>query len=358
MKYLIPAAALFLACGCALAAGQPQPADAGLGPPAAGGMPSGPMAPQGPTPPMGMMGGPGGGMKMANTGWVARQFRDIVYGNSPAQKFDVYLPDAQAGPGPYPVVIAIHGGAFLFGDKADMQLTAPLQSVRRGYAVIALNYRLSGEAPFPAAVLDVKAAVRFLRAHAEEFHLDPDLMIAWGDAAGANLAAMLGTTGGTRRFDDAALGNMDRSSAVQGVVDWFGPIYFDLMDSQFQRSGKGQANHGAADSPESQYIGGALASMPAQVTAASPATYATPAIPPFFIEQGTEDQNVPTEQSVMFAAALRQLAGNDRVELSLLPGARHGGAQFDTAENLEKVFAFLDRVVSQNKHPRKKSAQR
>lgn len=326
MKQLLSAATLSLACVCALAAGQ--------------------------APPAGMLPGPFGAKPPpTDTSWVTRQFHDIAYGRAPAQQLDVYLPDAAAGHGPYPVVIAIHGGAFMFGDKADMQLNAPLQSLRHGFAVVSLNYRMSGEAPFPAAVQDVKAAVRFLRAHAAEYHLDPKMMIAWGGSAGGNLAAMLGTTGNTQQFDDAALGNPDQSSAVQGVVDWFGPIWFDLMDEQFKRSGKGQANHGAADSPESRYIGAALAVKPEQVKAASPATHATAAIPPFFIQHGTADQNVPTEQSVSFAAALRKLAGEERVELSLLPGARHGGPQFETAENLDKVFAFLARVASETKRP-------
>jgi acetyl esterase/lipase len=329
MKQLLSAAVLSLACAAALAAGQvpgAPPADALPGP---------------------FRGAP----PEADTSWIERQFHNIAYGQSPAQQLDVYLPDAAAGAGPYPVVIAIHGGAFLFGDKADMQLNAPLQSVRRGFAVVSLNYRMSGEAPFPAAVQDVKAAVRFLRAHAAEFHLDRRMMIAWGDSAGGNLAAMLGTTGETRQFDEPASRNGDQSSTVQGVIDWYGPIYFDLMDAQFERSGKGRADHGGADSPESRYLGGALAGMPAQVKAASPATYATAAIPPFLIQQGTQDQTVPVEQSVMFATALRRLAGRDRVELSLLPGARHGGPEFETAENMEKVFAFLARVSGAAKKP-------
>ena len=313
MKHFLAAVAFALTCGGALAAGQ--------------------------------MAHPGGAPKRADTSWIPRQFHDIAYGRLPAQQLDLYLPNDDAGPGPYPVVIAIHGGAFMFGDKVDRQLTAPVQSVTHGFAVVALNYRLSGEAPFPAAVQDVKAAVRFLRAHAGEYHLDPHIMIAWGNSAGANLAAMLGTTGHTRQFDDPALGNMEQSSTVQGVVDWYGPIYFDLMDSQFKQSGKGAPNHGAADSAESKYLGATLASMPQQVQAASPATYATADVPPFFIEHGTADDSVPAEQSTMFAAALGKVAGRERVQLTLLPGANHGGPEFETDSNMDSVLAFLDRVA-------------
>ena len=121
-------------------------------------------------------------------------YRDLAYGrHSPAQRLDLYLP--RQGQTPYPVVLAIHGGGFISGDKADGQVTPVLESLRRGYAVAAVNYRLSGEATFPAAINDVKAAIRWLRAHAGEYQLDPARFAAWGESAGGNLAALAGTSG-------------------------------------------------------------------------------------------------------------------------------------------------------------------
>ena len=106
-----------------------------------------------------------GGQEPLDHGFIRRKYLDVPYADiSPAQKLDIYLPDA--GDGPFPVAIYIHGGAFMHGDKADSSIHSFLFGLERGYAVASLNYRLSGEAIFPAGVQDVKAAVRFLRAHA------------------------------------------------------------------------------------------------------------------------------------------------------------------------------------------------
>ena len=124
--------------------------------------------------------------------------------------------------------MVIHGGAFLMGDKT-MGADEIAALVDAGFAAAALNYRLAGEARFPAAVQDVKAAVRFLRANAAEYGLDPD---RFGASAGGHLACMLGVTASTTRFDDPALGHAGESSAVRAVASWFAPIDFLTMDEQ------------------------------------------------------------------------------------------------------------------------------
>ena len=301
-------------------------------PPAGGPPAAAPARPQGPA------------VNSPETSWIRRQYRDVRYAPlSPAQALDIYLPNE--GDGPFPVIVAVHGGAFMMGDKADGQLAAPLEGVRRGYAVVSVNYRLSGEATFPAAVQDVKSAVRFLRANAARYGLDGSRIAAWGGSAGGHLVSMLGTTGRARRFDDPAAGNASQSSAVQAVVDWFGPIFFDRMDAQFAAGKKGRPDHGAAGSPESRFLGKAVADAPALAADASPATYLDKDAPPFFVEHGDADPLVPTEQSIQFVAAIRAAAGNDRAVLTILPGAGHGGPQFVTPANLDLVFAFLDKAL-------------
>ena len=149
---------------------------------------------------------------------------NLAYANASATEvLDLYLP---AGAGPFPVVVNIHAGGFALGDKGMVPGSTAKALVAAGYAVASLNYRLSGEAVFPAAVLDAKAAVRFLRANAAKYNLNPDKIAAFGQSAGGNLAAMLGTTGGVAEFDDASLGNPGVSSNVQAVIDWFGPTDF------------------------------------------------------------------------------------------------------------------------------------
>jgi acetyl esterase/lipase len=111
-------------------------------------------------------------------------------------------------------------------DKADMQVLPMLEGLKRGYAVVAVNYRLSWEAKFPALVHDVKAAVRWIRANARRYGLDPARIVAWGGSAGGYLASVLGTSAGIQGLEDLSMGNPNQPSNVQAVVDWFGPTDF------------------------------------------------------------------------------------------------------------------------------------
>ena len=159
-----------------------------------------------PPPPQGSVmpaGGPGGASTFAS---VDPSFIDLAYADqSEAQKLDLYLPTT--GDGPFPVVMMVHGGGFMFGDKADgAGLTGVDQLLEAGYAVASINYRLSGEATWPAQIYDAKAAVRFLRANAAQYNLDPERFGAWGASAGGNLVAMLGTTCDVTELEGADLG--------------------------------------------------------------------------------------------------------------------------------------------------------
>lgn len=277
----------------------------------------------------------------ANTSFVQKKWLDVAYASaSSAQKLDIYLPNE--GKGPFPLIVHIHGGAFKMGDKADGQLTPVLEALKQGYAIASINYRLSGEAIFPAQIYDVKAAIRFLRANAKNYQINPAKMAAWGGSAGGHLAAMAGTSGAVPALEDLHMGNAKESSKVQAVVDWFGPINFNTMDLQFRASGKGRADHDEANSPESLLVGKKITEALDLVAKASPATYITQDDPPFFIQHGTADPLVPFEQSAEFAKVLTAKLGKKKVQFIPLEGAKHGGPAFGTPENLEKVFAFLD----------------
>ena len=280
----------------------------------------------------------------AKTENIKRKYLDIPYATvTPTQKLDIYLP--KEGSGPFPVIISIHGGAFMIGDKGDMQVMPMLNGLNHGYAVVSVNYRMSGEAIFPKDINDVKAAIRWVKANGSKYHLNPLKIATWGGSAGGNLAALAGTSGGVKDLEDLSLGNADQTSNVQAVVDWFGPIDFLQMDEQFKASGKGTPDHSDANSPESKILGKQITQIPALVKAANPATYITRDDPPFFVEHGKEDQLVPTQQSINFAAELTKILGEPKVTLVLLDGTRHGGPQFETTENLDKVFAFLDKYL-------------
>ncbi|MCU0484832.1 MAG: alpha/beta hydrolase [Anaerolineales bacterium] len=283
----------------------------------------------------------------AQTDHIQRKMFDLPYADtSQAQKLDIYWPDD--GNGPFPVIISIHGGAFMGGDKRDIQLMPMLEATKRGYALVSINYRLSGEAKFPALVQDVKAAIRWVRAQATLYLFDPERIATWGGSAGGYLSLMAGVSAGLPELEDLTLGNASQPCHVQAVVDWFGPTDFLLMDEQLAASGMAPAPdqaHSGADSPESLLLGQKITEIPALVRAANPETYIHPGLPPFLIQHGDHDDTVPHQQSVNMAAKLTAVLGPEKVKLELLAGARHGGPAFETPENIQKVLAFLDKAL-------------
>jgi acetyl esterase/lipase len=265
--------------------------------------------------------------------------RDLTYATVDGKTLllDLYLPPAPAGL--RPLIVWVHGGGWRSGSKENPRLA--LAMVSRGYAVASINYRLSHEATFPAQMQDVKAAIRWLRANASVYGLDPNRIGAWGSSAGGHLVALLGTSGGVALFDQGG-GNYDQSSRVQAVVDFYGPIDFLQMDPML---GPGSRWHSAPGSPESLLLGAPVLENPDKAAAASPLSYITPDDPPFLIVHGKQDRTVPYQQSVLFRDALRR-AGVEAT-LILLPEAQHGGAAFNGPELLDQVADFFDRHLRQ-----------
>ena len=251
----------------------------------------------------------------ANTNNIDRKWQNISYATiSPAQKLDIYLPDKDEGS--FPIIISIHGGAFLGGDKSDRQLEPMLQGLKHGYAVVSINYRLSGEASFPKNINDVKAAIRWVKANAATYKMNSDKIALWGGSAGGNLATLAGTSGNVKELEDLSLGNTNKSSRVQAVVDWFGPTNFLLMDEQLRETGNGIPNHNDSNSPESKVMGQRITQIPAKVQLCNPETYISSDDPPFLIEHGTKDQLVPTQQSVNFAAKLISVLSQEKKQFA------------------------------------------
>lgn len=280
----------------------------------------------------------------ANTDHIKNRFLDMPYAAlSPAQKLDVYVPDE--GHGLFPVIVSIHGGAFMGCDKGDLQVLPMLEGLKRGYAVVAINYRLSGEARFPALVHDAKAAVRWIRANAPRYGFDPGRIAAWGGSAGGYLSSILGTSAGVPELEDLSLGNPDQTSDVQAVVDWYGPTDFLKMDEQLAALGltpQPGMEHNGANSPESLLLGATITEVPDRVWMANPETYVRPGAPPSLLQHGTRDAVVPVQQSIGFAARLRSVLGDRLVALDLLEGAEHADPRFETPSNVARVLTFLD----------------
>lgn len=218
----------------------------------------------------------------------------------------------------------------------------PSRLISKGYAIASLDYRLSGDAVFPAAVEDCKAAVRWLRAHATEYRLDPGRFITFGESAGAHHASFLGVTSPPGVGDELDVGDhLDQSSAVQGVVDYYGPSDFLQMDAHAPTDGNNQ-KHDPPGSPESLYVGAAdgIQNAPEKSVRANPITYLSAAkakdVPPFFISHGVNDHVVPFHQSVLLDEALKK--SGVPVTIHPVEGADHvfEGISEEQSDDLDK----------------------
>jgi acetyl esterase/lipase len=201
----------------------------------------------------------------------------------------------------------------------------------QGYAVASINYRLSQDAVFPAQIQDCKSAVRYLRANAQKYNLDPNRFAVWGSSAGGHLVAMLGTTGDMNEFDVGE--NLSVSSRVQAVVDYFGPT--DFLQMEEHRLPNGMV-HNSPDSPESKLIGGNIQDNPEKAAKANPITYITKDDPPFLIIHGDMDPLVPHHQSELLEAALKK-AGVPVLFYTVKDGG-HGGFKDPNVPKLTREF--------------------
>ena len=292
-----------------------------------------------------------------NSGMVGHRIdltlvKDVAYATrSEAQKLDIYLPARVDGP--RPVILWIHPGGFHCGDKGGnasspgakfsiLELVLPM--LERGYSVVSTNYRLSGEAVFPAAVHDVKAAVRWIRTHASRYDFARDKIVAWGSSAGGYLATMLATTGGVEALEDLSMGNADPSSRIAAAVDWYGPVDFLLMDKHHAELGH-EAHVHEAGSPESRFMGAPIFKVRERCQAATPMTYIGKDSAPLYIQQGKGDLIIPYPQSMMLAEKLSAAIGSEHVVLNLVEKVGHADWGFFKPGNIHKIIDFLDRYI-------------
>jgi acetyl esterase/lipase len=270
-----------------------------------------------------------------------RHWRDVVFahvmGFRPLTLY-VSVPRTAAPP---PLVIFIHGGAWRMGHptvgNAVYAALDPIgKLLRAGFAVARISYRFSGEGIFPAQLHDCKAAVRFLRNRAALFGVDAKRFATMGDSAGGHLAALVGLTGDVAGLE-GEVGETHGSSAVQAVIDWFGPA--ELLTMREQALPDGMKGQDDADSPESQLVGGPVQQYRAAAMAASPISYVSSAAPPFHIQHGTRDRLVPLGQSEALHRTL--LAAGVDSTLVVIDGADHcfWGAPPDGI--VERDIAFL-----------------
>jgi acetyl esterase/lipase len=260
---------------------------------------------------------------------------------------DLYLPVAT---GPCPAIVYLHGGGWAVGTRrrfgrafASWSPTALDRLAEAGFAVATLDYRLSGEARFPAQLHDVKAAVRWVRGNSSRLGIDPARMITWGESAGGHLAMLAALTGDRPDLEGSIGEHLAQSSAVSAVIDWYGPMNLLSLGSQHPPGSDKRPDD--ADSWESMMVGVPLQTDPARTLAASPISYVHPDAPPAQIHHGNADTLVPYSQSVEFADALRAAGGT--VELITVEGSDHfwTGAP-DLAAIFEASLEFAKRTTT------------
>ena len=218
---------------------------------------------------------------------VQEKYLDIHYDHaSPQQCMDIWLPNTRPS-NALPVIVYFHGGAFAYGWQRGNDVIPMLCGLDRGYAVVSVQYRLSGEARFPAAVYDAKAALRYLRNHAEEYGLDSSRISLWGASAGAWLAAFTAVTIGNPAFEDLTHGpGGDFAPRVRCAVSWCGVL-------DMSNPGPAPATKEALDkdarSPFSVFLGAPTTTVPQLCRLASPITYVNAcSTPPFMLVQDGE----------------------------------------------------------------------
>ncbi len=268
-----------------------------------------------------------------------RMVRDLAYlpDGDEAQRLDLYLPE-ETPADPLPLVVHIHGGGWMGGNKFPCPVTGMVQ---KGYAVASIEYRFSQKAKFPAQIQDCQAAIRWLRANAGSYHLDPEKIGVVGGSAGGHLSALVGTAGGTGAFPPIG-GNEDLSDRVQAVCDIYGPADFTTVVRQAAED-RNVKNIFKFNSPQDPYA--SLIGVPLETAeksrAVSPVTYVSEDDPPVLILHGTHDALVPYAQSVQFAEALK--TKGVPVWFQTLPGAGHGGPAFGKPAVVQLMQSFFDK---------------
>jgi acetyl esterase/lipase len=258
---------------------------------------------------------------------------DISYAgtDNPRQRLNLLLPRKPKDDRPLPVIVYIHGGAWLGGDRTGGHGRLAGYVADGEYAGVSVGYRLTRDAIWPAQIHDCKAAIRWVRANAKKYNLDPDKIGVVGDSAGGHLVAMLGTSGGVKDLEGDLGEHKDQSSKVQCVVDLFGPSDLPAMKDY-----PSSLNHDAASSPEGKLVGGRVSDKKDVAVAASPVTYVSADDPPFLIIHGNKDMVVPYNQSERLSEALKKA----KVECYFVPvdGAGHGGFRNPEVQKRERQF--------------------
>jgi acetyl esterase/lipase len=254
--------------------------------------------------------------------------RGLVFGKGDGVELKLDLALPKEGEGPFPAVVCIHGGGWVGGNREQMTQTIEALA-RRGYVAVSPDYRLAPKHHFPAPIEDCKAAVRWLRANAAKYRINPERIGAVGFSAGGHLVCLLGVTDKGDGLEGTG-GNGEQSSRVQAVVSFFGPT--DLRRKSWSKT--------VEEKNLVPLLGGTLAEKPEAYQKASPTSYTSKNAPPFLFFHGSEDKTVPPEQSQILADKLREAGVS--AELVVVEGEGHGWRGDKLLQSIDRMLNFLD----------------
>lgn len=282
------------------------------------------------------------GPRIFDVNTVTNKYLDIQYGTLPEQKLDLYLPDHAEGP--YPVLFDVHGGGWCLGTKREGFLEYLIDAIYSGYAVISPDYRLAPGVKFPENLFDIKTAVRWARAHAEVYGLDPEKFGMIGDSAGGHLTLMTGFTAGHPEYAGLQYGWADYSDEVQAICDMFGPsILDDFSDTFFQESGIPRAVFGDGSMDMIKMAFGTDRNL---LKVVSPISYVSKSIPPTLIMQGKMDGVVAYQHSEYLYKRIVEVCGEGKAELLMYEDYNHEDYGFYADGALCKtVIPFFDKYL-------------
>jgi acetyl esterase/lipase len=259
--------------------------------------------------------------------------RDIVYASVDGKDLglDIHMPDGVTNP---PLLVWVHGGMWRVGNKSQV----PPVFAQNGFAVASLDFRQSTEARFPAQVHDIKAAIRFLRAHAGEYGYRTDRIAIGGTSSGGHLAALVGVTNGHRELEGAVGGSREHSSDIQAIVSYYGASNLTTILAQSTPFGLGVREPALRD-----LLGALPDATPVLAELASPVAHVNAGDPPLLLLHGDQDPQMPINQAHELQGAYERL-GLD-AHFDVVHGAAHGGESFYAPGHLDRTLAFLRRAI-------------
>lgn len=269
-----------------------------------------------------------------NASGIEPAVRDLEYAkvNEHPLKLDLYLPTSEKNSDELlPTIVWVHGGAWRSGSKDDVPI---VDFLSQGFCIASVDYRLSPQSQFPAQVHDIKAAIRFLRAHAAEHRLDRERFVIAGASAGGHLAALVGVSAGVKELEGNVGNFLDQDSSVQACVSFYGASNLQTILSQ-------STEHGlSVRVPALELLlGGQPSAKPALARLASPVAHVDSQDPPLWLIHGEADPQMPLEQSAELADAYRERGLP--VSFEVIQGAKHGGDEFYQPQRLTQLAAEI-----------------